>query len=1046
MPSLTPDFESQEFQDLLVQAGFEDLKKAAKNFRLLAGEERHHSLFKAVLPHLLQSLKSSPDPDMALNGLERYAEAVINRGFLFSLFRDSRRVLDLLVAVFAHSEYLTDILVRHPQFFEWLLEPGILRRPRSQEELYQELSAMVDTLPTLDKKMAALRRFKKREVLRIGLQDVLGNLDLAAVTEELSKLADVELEKAFEFSEAELKRRYGTPQYIDPEGRLRECRFCIIGMGKLGGEELNFSSDIDLIYLYTAEGETTGVKGPDGGLTGVINNHQYYAKLAEMIGRAIGEQTAEGHVFRVDLRLRPEGRSGDLASSLRSFELYYESWGQTWERQALIKARPVAGDPRLGKAFLKICAPFIYRKYLDFSAIAEVRAMKDRINLGMAMDGKAHRHVKLGYGGIREVEFVVQAFQLIHGGQNTWIREANTLRALHRLVEQKYLSYEDYSALFQAYVFLRRVEHRLQLEHQIQTHVLPEDVRELARLAKRLGYRSPDPASEFLDDYRRHTRAVRRIYDGLFYEREEEVPAHVPLTLFFQALGDEEGVRERLKEVGFGDEERAFRNLFSLRDGPPFAHYGPESRKYLAHLAPQLLEALKGAPDPDQALTAFERFVSAIGARTTFLGVLADNKALLNLLIRLFGSSEFLTGILTRHPELLEVLLDPEVIHRPRPRAKIVEELRQGLRAASSPLEKLDALRRFKKAEELRIGMRDILGEVDLLETMATLSTVADLCLEAALEMAQAELKARFGVPQISGDGQCPVIIVGLGKLGGQELNYASDLDLAFVYGGEGGTSGDPGSGISNTEYFSHLADRVIKALTTITAEGFAYRVDTRLRPGGQKGPLAQPLEAYRRHFERLAETWERQAYIKARVVAGDAALGEDFSRLVEGFVYQGGPEGELISKIHAMRRRMLQELGMEGGELHVKLGPGGIVDIEFIVQLLQLQKGATCQGVRRTGTLEALEALEAYGYLDAEDCRTLQGSYLFLRRVENRLRIVADLSVDTLPKAPRKMDQLARRLGYLEEGETSPSGRFLADYQAHTRQVQEIYKRVFGL
>lgn len=1047
MPSPFLDFDSPEFHDLLTRLGFEDLKKAKKNLRLLSGEDRHHQAFNAIFPQLIESLAATPDPDMALNGLERFAGSVIDRSFLFSLFRDSRKVLDLSLAIFSQSEYLTDILVRHPQFFEWLLEPGLLRRPKVREELYQELSAMVDPLSTLDKKISALRRFKKREVLRIGLQEILGNLDLSTVTAELSNLADVTLEKALEFSEVELRKRHGKPMYTDSIGKLQECRFCIIGMGKLGGEELNFSSDIDLIYLYTAEGETTGIKGPRGETTGIITNHQYYAKLAEMIGRAIGEQTADGHVFRIDLRLRPEGRAGDVASSIRSYELYYESWGQTWERQALIKARPVAGDVSLGREFLRVCSPFVYRKYLDYSAISEIKAMKDKINLSVSMDKKAHRHVKLGYGGIREIEFIVQAFQLLHGGQNPWIREANTLRALHRLVEQKYLSYEDYSALLKAYTFLRRVEHRLQMVHHIRTHVLPEEKGEVNRLAKRLGYRGLDPGGDFLREYRAHTQAVHRIYAGLFYEREEAEPARDSLSLFFLAMGEEEVAKGRLREAGFQDMERAFRNLVSLRDGPPFAHYSQESRKYLARLAPHLLEALKEAPDPDQALISFERFVSSIGARTTFLGVLVDNKSVLSLLIRLFGSSEFLTNILIRHPELLEVLLEPEVIHRAKTRERMAEELWQGLYTASGHLERLDALRRFKKAEELRIGIRDILGEASLQETMAALSVVADLCLEAALEIAQADLKGKYGAPEVISDEgvrECPGIVVGLGKLGGMELNYASDLDLAFVYGGEGSTSGGERGKISNAEYFSHLADRMTKAITTITTEGFAYRVDTRLRPGGQKGPLAQPLEAYRRHFERLAEVWERQAYIKARVVAGDRSLGQEFCHLVEEFVYQE-PEPDLAYKINDMRRRMEEERVKERG-LHVKLGSGGIVDVEFAIQLLQLQKGFSCPEVRKSGTLQALKSMEEHGFMGPEERRSLEEAYLFLRRVENRLRIVADLSIDTLPRSPMKLNQLARRLGYQEEWGKSPSEHFLADYQTNTLAVGEIYKRVFGL
>ncbi|MFQ5962578.1 MAG: glutamate-ammonia-ligase adenylyltransferase, partial [Candidatus Methylomirabilales bacterium] len=461
-----------ELPERLRQIGCTDLTRAMKNLEALSERPLHREAFVGLVPGLLETVANIPDPDMALNNLERFAGVVIDRGFLFALLRDHRKSLDLLLTIFGSSQYLSDVLIRYPQLFEWLLEPGVLRWPMRKVDLARELATTTDRPSSVERKWEALRRFKMREILRIGLQDLLGNQDLPGITQELSQLADVTLQKAYEISHAELTQRFGTPQVVGATGEARECHFCVIGMGKLGGEELNYSSDIDILFVYEAEGETMGVPGPGRIRDARISNHQYFAKLAETIVKAIGTVTSDGSVFRVDTRLRPGGSQGDLCLSLRSYEIYYESWGQTWERQALIKARPVAGDEALGRKFLEMVTPFVYRKYMDQTAIQEVRAMKERIEQSLRHDRKLHRDVKRGYGGIREIEFTVQAFQLLHGGRDPWIRGANTLRTLHRLAARRYLSDEECEALVRAYVFLRTVEHRLQILHNLQTHTL----------------------------------------------------------------------------------------------------------------------------------------------------------------------------------------------------------------------------------------------------------------------------------------------------------------------------------------------------------------------------------------------------------------------------------------------------------------------------------------------------------------------------------------------------------------------------------------------
>ncbi len=1038
------DCSTNQLVERLAAAGCQHPERAAKNVELLAPDAAARSQLELALPALLTGLRRVPDPDMALNNLERFNQAVLDRRFLLGLFRDSPRVLHLLITIFGSSQFLSDILVRQPQLFEWLLEPGIVRRPTGKEELREEVRQAVATPATLERRWGALRRIKVREILRIGLQDLLGRQTLAGITEELSNLADVILETAYGICRAELTQRHGPPQLSAEPGRTQECPFVILGLGKLGGRELNFSSDIDLVFVYGGEGETAGIPGAGGARLGRVSNQEFFRKLGEMVVKGVGETSPEGHLYRVDMRLRPEGRSGSLAASLRACELYYEAWGQTWERQALIKARPVAGDEALGVVFQHLVVPFVYRQYLDFGALDEIRAMKERINLALREDRRARRNVKLGYGGIREIEFLVQGFQLLHGGKNPWVREANTLRALHRLAGQGLVADTDYEILVRAYTFLRRLEHRLQILHDRQTHTLPEDPGELASLARRMGFQPPehpDPAHTLLEEYGRHTNAVRSLYDAFLQEVQPhgEEPAEDTAdaaALFFSADLPIEHLRSRLSPVVFEDPDRALRNFQAIREGQPFAHYPPQARQALARLAPALLSELGTVPDPDLALTTFERFITTVSARTTFLTLLAETPGLLGLLVRLFGTSEFLSATLLHHPELLDALLtlEPAALHG---RERVAADLRRALAGASAGSARLDALRRVKKAAELRIGLQDILDRADVTTTHLALTRLAEACLDAALQMAERDLADRFGTADPQG-----FAIVALGKLGGLELGYASDLDILFVYRQAGTTTGP--ERISHTEYFSKLADRVTKILTSITQEGSAYRVDARLRPGGQKGELAVPLAAFETHFNRLAEPWERQAYIKARPIAGDPEVGAAFLERTHRFVYESEEHADLAERIQAMRHRLEVERGGGAKGAHVKLGSGGIVDIEFLAQYLQLRHGRTHRALRTPSTLEALRVLAAEGMLSDTEAAVLEESYRFLRRVENRLRIVADLSVNTLPAAPAKLEKLAKRMGYRPREECAAREQFLEDYAAHTRRVRAIYNRVF--
>ena len=1042
-------------QEELQSVGFADPARAFANLRKLEQDPSSGLLFRQIRPHLLSALANCPDPDMALNNLEVYAGKVLDPRFFFSLLRDNPRVLDLIVAIFSHSQFLSDILFRHPQYLYWLLEPGQLRKAKLKEEMAEELSLELVARASREEKIRALRRFNRREILRIGVADILDNLDLVDVTQQLSFLAEITLQAALDANEGYLVERHGRPHCLAPDGGQSPCSFTILGLGKLGGAELNFSSDIDIMYLYTAPGETVPTR-PNASR---IENHLFYVRLAESINRAIAEPSEEGHCFRIDLRLRPGGQSGSLALPLRAYESYYESQGQTWERQALIKARPVAGDQSLGKEFLRLLTPFVYRQYLDYQAISEIKAMKEKIDLSHSLDPGTENDVKLGRGGIREIEFIVQAFQLIHGGQNPWIREPNTLRALHLLAEQRLLPLEEYSQLVKAYTFLRRVEHRLQLLHQIRTHRLPTRELELTKLAKRLGYHprlTCTPREDFLRDFREHTAAVRSIYDRLFH-RQIMVPAPGSGPDLSLLLEDPEGaalVRKKLAEARIRDVERGYRNLLLLKEGGREADFTLSESPHLRRLLPLLLEALKLAPDPDMALNSFEQFVRAMGARDSLYSLLAENPSSLDILVQLFGHSESLAQLLILHPDLLSTLLYPPALRRRHSRAEMAEELSSLLRQAPNAASRLDALRHFKKSQELRIGIREIREEVDIASTLEDLTRVAEVCLEAALRIAREELESRLPLSPKEGQGwdQPPSLaVIGLGKLGGAELNLGSDLDILFVYdqGREDPipslAEGSLVPGISRHAYCSRLAHRILHLLTAFTKEGSAYRVDARLRPGGQKGEIAQSLASYLLHFEKMAELWERQALVKARFICGDPGLGADFVRSVHQFVYGRGLSRQEIEQMAEMRERMGRERGgYDPNSRNIKLGEGGIVEIEFVVQMLQLRYGGQIEPLRTSNTLEALKALASHGLLAKEEAEPLRDSYLFLRRLENRLRMLSEQASDSLPSSPSKLESLALRMGYPSSSGKEARGALLADLDRHRATVRRLYQEIF--
>ncbi len=978
------------------------IPQAARALPLLEEARRRVSLDAPLLDAVLAAASSSPDPALYVLNFSKWCDGLPPGEIRDAFRRDG--ALPVLGALLGGSEILPEQIARRPGVFRFLFLEGGYGRRGDGAALRAEALAAADASATEEEIKRVLREIKAREVARIGARDLAGLSPLEEVTGDLSALASAALSGAVRFARRVLADRFGPPRV---EGSGGECGFAVMGMGKLGAGELNFSSDIDLIYLY----ETDRGGTPGGSERRPLTLHEFFVRLSESVTRIVSEVTEDGFVFRVDLRLRPEGSRGDLANSLRSAEIYYESWGQTWERGALIKARPVAGDRAVGEEFLRIVTPFVYRKYLDFTAIEEIKEMKDRIDLESARARRGGRDLKLGGGGIREIEFFAQAHQLIYGGKDPSLRLRGTEETLSALAEGGVIPRGECSALTEAYRFLRMLEHRIQILRERQTHVLPAREDELRRLARTMGLSSPADLTAALD---RHAGKVRaafgRLFRGAGGERREEASPEALEIL--ESSGEERDLPERLRRAGFRDPETAARNLAALREGPAHTRLSARARRYLGKIAPRILSRVLSAPDPDRALAHVDRFLSSIGARTMFYALLFENPKVIDVLVRLFGSSPFLAGYLLRHPELLDTFLRKDLSPLVKGKGEMRKEIGEILAACEDYEREMDEMRRYKSQETIRIGLHDLAGALSLEEGMHQHSALAEVLLGFALVLARRETSRRFGVPRVPGEGEeireAQFCVLGMGKLGAEELSYHSDLDILFVYEGAGETAPLPGAGpegfrrISNHEFFAKVAQRLISVLTTATREGYVYHLDTRLRPSGNAGPLVTSLASLESYHARSAALWERQALIKCRFVAGDREFGRRVEERMAEFAYgRPLPEGA-APEIHRLRRRMEVELGKERADrLNLKVGRGGIVDVEFAVQFLQLLHGAGNRSLRARPTLKALYELSRAGVLPAGEFAVLDEGYRFLRALEVRLRLSHDASIEQFdPKA----------------------------------------------
>ncbi|MGA2657524.1 MAG: bifunctional [glutamate--ammonia ligase]-adenylyl-L-tyrosine phosphorylase/[glutamate--ammonia-ligase] adenylyltransferase [Verrucomicrobiota bacterium] len=971
-----------------------------------------------------QAIRASADPQRA----KHYLDALEAAGGGPALSGPSPEQARIFAALFSGSEALSALLAAQPQWLNVLDEAG-LKHPRRKQGLHNEAAGWLKPLLERGDYVLALKRtreFKQRELLRIGARD-LGRLgEVSEITGELSDLADVCLESVWQVCQRQLAQRHGRPYHQDASGGWRTTAGCVLGLGKLGGHELNYSSDVDVIFVYSEEGNV--FKEPPAKATAprpVLTNHQFFNRLAESFIGEVSRLTAEGMLYRIDLRLRPEGDAGPLGRSLESYENYYAQWGQTWERMMLIKARPVAGDASLGAEFLEMIQPFRYPRSVNQSVLREVAAVKDRIETEVVKAGELERNVKLGRGGIREIEFVVQSQQLLRAGRQPFLQGSQTLPCLAKLAQYEHLSGQEARMLSEAYCFLRNVEHRLQMENNLQTHTLPAARRALERLARLMGLAT---LQEFEAAHRAHTANVRRIFEKLL--RADTPPRQATWSFPCQFAGAEAQWKQFLLEHCFRDVERAFRVLREFVEGPGYIHVSPRTSELACQLLPRLFRMTRGPAgrpasqagderlsDPDRVVTRLDSFIGAYGARATLFELWNSNPAIFDLLLRLFDRSEFLAELAIRAPDLVDELVTSGRLRQRKTAQETVRDLRHGIDDPDQHL----WLRRYHQAELMRIGLRDILGLADFEQYLSELSALAEACLQYALEVVLRRHKLKTP----------PLAVIGLGKLGGAELDYGSDLDIIFVAGPKA----------RNLAKLAQIALAVMDLVSSRTEQGVVFHTDARLRPDGEKGLLVNTLGACEAYYRERAELWEIQALTRARPVAGDLNLGVQFQQLAAALSNFKEPSLPVAAfkpgwkqSIHRMRLRIEKERTPPGKDpLAIKTGRGGLVDAEFIAQTLCLENGW-----QQANTVLALERGRSAGALP--DAGILIESYRRLRRVEGILRRWSCEGETVLPDDPAAYYRVAVRCGF-------PTSEAFRDAATNWRQaIRKVYDKVLGM
>ncbi|SFR60258.1 glutamate-ammonia-ligase adenylyltransferase [Marinobacter gudaonensis] len=894
----------------------------------------------------------------------------------------------VIATAISRSLFLRQTLQRHLEHVRALLDPRPLTEPTTPDYLnsrWQEFLGSVDGEPALH---TALRQFRMESQFRIIWRDLMRWADLAETMAATSAFADTCIDGALNWLYRDSCEQYGTPRGADPiTGQESDQKMVVLGMGKLGGRELNVSSDIDLIFAFPGKGETVGGRRS-------LDNQQFFVRLGQRLIQALDQITADGFVFRVDMRLRPYGQSGALALSFAALETYYQDQGRDWERYAMVKARVVAGDQRAGRVLMDSLRPFVYRKYIDFSAFESLRSMKAMISREVRRQGMEN-NIKLGSGGIREIEFVVQAFQLIRGGRDRELQQRELLVILKELEALELLPPSVVQELREAYIFLRNLEHALQGMEDKQTQLLPEDALARARVAAIMGFDSWDECDQALQAHRK--RVATHFANIIATEDDDQEDRDAPeegWQEIWLAEMQEAAALEWLKARGYEKPEATLAELDELRANRTVQTLQTQGRRRLNQFMPMLLAKLTEVENPSETLSRVLQLVEAILRRTAYMVLLLENPGACTQLVRLCSESPWIARQLAETPLLLDELLNAESLYHPPAKAELQDDLRQQmLRIPFEDLEEqMESLRHFKKAHILRVAASELKGTLPLMKVSDYLTWIAEVVLDHVVEVAFANLVSRHGYPRRADGSACETdfAIIGYGKLGGIELGYTSDLDLVFVHKADPEQVTDGDKSIDNAVFYTRLGQRIVHILNTQTPSGQLYEVDMRLRPSGNSGLLVSTLQAFEKYQREDAWTWEHQALARARGVAGCKDTLEAFEAIRHDILCEKRDRQKLRDDVVDMREKMRASLGTPESQqaevFHIKHDTGGIVDIEFMVQYLML---AWCfehpELTQWSDNIRQMEELGRAGVLAVEDAEKLREAFISLRSTIHR-------------------------------------------------------------
>ena len=898
---------------------------------------------------------------------------------VFSDYEPTLLQQEAITSLFKCSDFCIDLCLKFPGEAKLLLDNAGHVENTTKETYRQLLQNDVLEIESFDELSVVLRQFRYQKTLRIAWRDLVDNISVEQTLSEITWLADACLEIAIEKLTYWAVKKYGQP--LKDDGKPMQ--LVVLAMGKMGADELNFSSDIDLIFCYQNEGEIQREKKP-------LAHSEFFIRLCQQLVRLLSDVTAYGFVYRVDIRLRPFGDSGQLALSFDAMETYYERHGREWERYAMVKARPVSLDLSAAKEISEILQPFVYRRYFDFSAFSSLREMKRLIDGEVGLKG-AEKNVKLGPGGIREIEFIGQAFQLIRGGRSPLLQERSILFILTTLHEMDLIPEFVFSSLHDAYLFLRKTENAIQAFAEQQTHVLPEDELQQLRLAYALGF---DTWAGFHEMLLQHMSSVHEHFEQIFSAPQLDVMSEGDAAsdefsdIWFDVI-ESPAAQLVLEKSGYVEPDKALEKIHGLAQSSKYKTMGPNGKLRFDKLMPMLIPMIGKVDNSDVCLLRVVRLLEAIAKRTAYIALLAENPMGLSQLVQLFDKSQWIADLLIRQPILLDELIDPRRLYEPMLKQDLEKELDYVFDAHSDDVElQVQRIIDFKQSNFLRVAASQLMGFMSVEKVSDHLTYIAEVSAEAVSALAKNEQLRRYGAPSYLDNEkkqEAGFCVIAYGKLGGLELGFGSDLDLVFLHDSHGEQQITDGKkAVDNVVFFAKLGQRIILFLNTPTQSGKLYEVDMRLRPSGGSGVLVSSVKSFLDYQENKAWTWEHQALIRARCVSGSDSLKEQFSEIRKNILCQQRDEKTLLKDVADMRKRMRSELlKNRKGEFDLKQSPGGITDIEFIIQFLILRWAHEHPDViEYTDNLRLIDALLINALISKDDAKMLRDAYLAYRHV----------------------------------------------------------------